>query len=141
MEGQYPYGHREKYPGMHPEDVAIWERFIDAYPKFFSSCDYNMRVGEGITPPHPENEYEVKAAEALTKKRIDVVGYQGGIPYIVEVKPKASNQMFGQLVMYYNLWIRDFPDLPRPRQMGVAEVLNPDDEYVFKLHGIPVYIV
>ena len=73
MIGRFPYKHLAKYPHMQPEDVNVWDFFVETTPDFFETCDYDVTVGEGAkqNPEHPENiQYDGKI---LTQKKIDVV--------------------------------------------------------------------
>jgi len=104
MEGRFPYKKLPKYPHLKPADIKIWERFIEAYPGYFDSVDYDIKIG---TPReysgHPGDVIK-EDLEYLSRKRIDVVGYTGEDISIVEVKPLAGVSAIGQVECYTALY-------------------------------------
>ena len=85
-----------KYPHLMPNDVSIWNRFIEKNPRYFSKVEYDVKVGKGgdysAYPKSPIRD----DLEYLSKKRIDVVGYSGNEVYVIEIKPKAGLAALGQ---------------------------------------------
>ncbi len=45
MEGRFPFKILAKYPHMKPEDIAVWERFINKNPGYFDTVDYDVHLG------------------------------------------------------------------------------------------------
>jgi hypothetical protein len=131
----------QRFIQMLPGDVALWQRFLVQHGEYYDRFDYNIHVGEGVPldPSWPENIRV--AAKSLTTKRIDAVGYRGSEVWIFEVKPDAGLGALGQLLAYEALWIRE-GRLPVPTHLAIiTDRLNPDEEYLFKLHGIRTFIV
>ena len=141
MAGRLVYGVRYKYPHMLGEDIAIWERFLNAFPDRFDSVDYDVRVGEGIPPLETLPENIKRDARALTQKRIDVVGWNGELPTIIEVKSRAGMSTLGQIQGYKILFEVDFPKLFIPELLIVTGRIFPDDEFVLTQSLIPVVVV
>lgn len=87
-----------------PQDVAIWERFIDQNVNFFDSVDYDVVVGS-IPKFSTTVNLETGGSDArLYQRKIDVVGYKGDDIYIVEVKPNAGASALGQIQAYATLF-------------------------------------
>jgi len=126
---------------MMPGDVPLWQRFLTQHGEYFDSFDYDRHVGQGvdIDPAWPEEI--VRAALALTQKRIDAVGYKGPEVWLFEVKPDAGLSALGQLLSYKALWERD-PVNPKVTYLAIiTDRLNPDEQFLFESHGIRTYIV
>ncbi len=94
---------------MSTEETIIWSKFLAAYGKDFQRFDYDLRVGNGITPGEPIPDLFKKDYEDLTKSRIDAVGYNGKIATIFEVKQRANLNAIGQLIGYGHLFRKSFP--------------------------------
>ena len=123
MKGRFPYTALPKYSHLRPEDVAIWERFIQRYPNFYESVDYDLKVGTSREYPEAEEDEYKKDLEYLSRKRIDVVGYKGDEIHIIELKPKASFSAIGQVIGYTDLY-RPFAE----KGSLVSSVIITDEE-------------
>ena len=139
--GRFDFEKLVKYPHMKPADVVIWERFIDSLPDFFDGIDYDVCVGEGAdflptgedTPEGRENR--------LYQKKIDVVGYKGEQITLIEVKRVASMNALGQILAYYDMYLRML-ERPRPvKKMVLAEKMDKDIVNVFFKNEIDVVII
>lgn len=94
---KYPFKLLPNYPHMKPADIAIWERFIIAHPDAYDSVQYDL--GIGLLPPFntvvvPETG---GSDQELYLRKIDVVGFKGGVIDIIEVKPNAGPSAVGQV--------------------------------------------
>lgn len=93
----FPYKKIDTYAHMGPYDVALWERFMVAYPDMYETVAYDEVVGEGAIPPDEsaEDPYK-KNFSHLTKFRIDVIGYRpDGSADIIELRPRAGLSAIG----------------------------------------------
>lgn len=136
-----PFEKRYWYDHMGPQDVAIWERFIAAYPDAYQTCQYDVPVG---TPPqfdttvNPATDGNVAR---LYMRKIDVVGFkQGGID-IIEVKPRAGMSAVGQVVGYRELYTRDYKPAVLPKAVIITDRSDPDLEQVAAAQGVRVFVV
>jgi len=141
VKGRYAYETRWKYPHMLGEDVPVWERFIRCFPDRFESVDYDWRVGEGTEPPADFEGSMWRMAVMISQKRIDVVGWNGDAPTIIEVKDRASSATAGQIEGYRILWRRDFPNFGYPAVLVVCGRISQDDRVVLRARGIPLEVV
>lgn len=141
MPGRFPYKILAKYPHMKPEDVAVWERFINKDPYFFDFCDYDVPCGQGAPqdPKLPENiQYDGKI---LTQKKIDVIAYRGDFQYIIEVKPIADTRALGQILTYHALYTKDHPELATVEKMIVCGAIERELDVMFRDNGIITEVV
>lgn len=141
MAKRYPVEKLHKYPHLMPEDIAIWERFLDLFSNLYDSVEYDVHVGVGLRDTSGLTEELVFAAVSLLQKRIDVVGHKGDNVDIIEVKPDAGISAIGQVLVYSILYKRDFSPKGRIRKVIVTDNLWPDNEYLFKRLGIDWYVV
>lgn len=130
-----------RYPHMFPNDIAIWERFIEKYAAGYSGFDYDVKVGTGTAAlPHVGAAYR-QMQETLSKYRIDVVG-RASLGYIIfEVKPDAAASAIGQVLTYTTLFKRDFPDLAPVRGAIVTDRERPDMVELTDEHNMLYFVV
>lgn len=129
---------RNRFPHLLPGEVAVWRKFLVKYETGWEKFIYDVHVGKGSLPQaDPSNRYQQNYTW-VTKKRIDVVGYNGRAATIFEVRAKASLPLMGQLIGYKNLWMRENPDMAPPDLVMVCLECPPDDKVVMADNGITV---
>jgi len=67
-----------------------------------------MHVGVPVIPPEGSPLWMWDVSNAVTRKRIDVIGRFKSKLYIVEVKTVLNMKALGQAVTYHDLFIRDY---------------------------------
>ena len=97
-----------KYEHMMPEDRDCWTRFLKERPLYFEEVWYDMHVGVPVIPPEGSPLWMWDVSNAVTRKRIDVIGRFKSKLYIVEVKTVLNMKALGQAVTYHDLFIRDY---------------------------------
>lgn len=117
-------------------DKAIWLRYLLQGGAQFAPFAYDLRVGDGVSMPSGTSQMTSGIAYALTTKRIDVLYFFNGTAVIVEVKNHAGLSAIGQLIGYRDLYVRDYPDQPRPQMLLVTDRLQPDMVHVLTENGI-----
>lgn len=129
------------YPHMKPNDIAIWERFIDANPNAYNSVQYDYNVGN----PPPFNtlmdDGEDLNQDALYRRKIDVVARLGARVDIIEIKPNAGPATIGQIKAYKALYIRDESIQENVNLLIITDKLLTDMEYLCKLEGVKIVVV
>lgn len=130
-----------RYPHMFPEDIAIWERFLDTFATEYTGFDYDTKVGTGTPYPKDTPPAGKRMRDILSKYRIDVVGYRDSQIEIIEVKPQASTVAIGQVIAYSKLYTRDFaPTLPL-RGVIITDWYIEDIDYLTNELGIDYYVL
>lgn len=140
-EGRFEFRILSKYPHMKPADVLIWERFIEKFPAYFNTVDYDFHVGEGAdflptgedTPDERENR--------LYQKKIDVVGYIDNVAWLIEVKPEAGMSALGQMITYNSLVNKDALFSSPPKLLVLCNRIVTDMSDIFSAHNIMVLVV
>lgn len=141
MAGRLLYGKRVHYAHMFEEEMVIWERYMDMYPDRFETVDYDFRVGEGMIIPEGTEENISRMARMLSQKRIDVIGWVGDSPTIIEIKNRAGLSTLGQILGYKILFEKYFPQFETPALEVVCEMISQDDLDVLEANEIPVEVV
>lgn len=100
---------------MMPNDVAIWERFIEKFPGEYDFVQYDVPCGTGPVFDMVVDEGTGATQERLYKKKIDVVASKEGEIYIIELKPDAGAGTVGQVKMYRRLYEKDYSPPVKPR--------------------------
>lgn len=141
MAGRLKYGLRYKYPHMLADESKIWERFMMAFPDRFESVDYDFRVGSGAPVPEGTEDNFSRMITMLSQKRIDVIGWVGDSPEIIEVKIRVGLSTLGQVLGYRILFERDFKEFGKPGLMVVCEIISGDDHLVLEENEVEIFVV
>ena len=94
---------RPSYPGLNASSIVLWKSFLNYYETSFDSYEYNVHVGQGITPPAYFSEDEKAQWIRLTQKRVDVVAQRANQTWVFEVQERADLRTLGQLMGYKHL--------------------------------------
>ena len=121
---------------MSEPEKAIWLRYLMQGGAKYAPFTYDLRVGNGLDMGATANSYEVNAALALTRKRIDVLFVSNNTTVIVEVKQRAGLGAIGQLIGYRDLLRRDRPDIVAMNMLLVTDQLQPDLSHLLVENGI-----
>lgn len=130
-----------RYPHMFGAESAIWNAWLKKFEYKYDRYLYDVHVGK-LWPEHTKLERRWRTgAEAVYRKRIDVVGFRADEICIFEVKPHAGMGALGQIIGYVSLYDQEFN--PRERISGaiVAELIDPNIRQLLEDHGIEYYVV
>lgn len=135
----FDFQKQRKYPHMLPADVALWERFIDRNPGYFSRVEYDVHVGGGLDIQEWWTDSERQAYSWLAAKRIDVVGHRNNQIYIIEVKPEAGISAIGQVLCYRMLYREKYK--PTAALVGciVTDYITPDERWISSQLNLVVF--
>jgi len=101
------------YPHLLPEDIKVWEAFLDKHRGQFGRFDYDVRVGQGRDPGEIFSPEIRQMGVDLSQRRIDAVGYGASEIWIIEITTSAGLKAVGQLLSYPVLYYDRFhPGLP-----------------------------
>ncbi len=131
----------QPYPHLLPAEGLIWDAWLQGHAAAFDRFDYDIRVGKGhpTLPEHPA--YIKRMIQALSPKRIDVVGWKDKVPTIFEVSPRGGRTVVGALFLYRWLWVQQFGPEPPPRLAGVAPRWDPDVRAFLEAQNVALYVV
>jgi hypothetical protein len=141
MATQQPNNKNRLYPHLLPDDIALWERFLEAFPNQFDSYIYDVRVGIGAIPPdHIEDKYKTLCTE-LTQRRIDAIGYKDEKPTIIEITTSVGFKAIGQILGYPILLKQTYQLDSEPPALLVAESIQSDIDTLLIHLNIPFIII
>ena len=129
------------YPHMKPRDVEIWERFIDKFPDAYEKCQYDFGVGDIPAFIANASSIEGQKMAELYKLKIDVLAYKGDTIDLIEVKPRASAAVLGQVTSYVHLYERDEKPTLKVRPVILTDELLPNMELLSKVNGVEIIVV
>lgn len=133
---KYPPVKQRKYAHMMPQDVRIWERFLDTNPIPSAMVAYDVHVGSIPALPPDAPDYLRKHVQAVYPKKIDLVIYFPTQTLVTEVKPFAGLTALGQALGYRHLFAQDFPFAPLPVACILTDMAQPDMPSLCRWHGI-----
>jgi hypothetical protein len=126
---------------MMPEDHVVWNRFLDQKLALIQRVWYDVHVGEPVAVPNDLPSEMVAVSLAVTRKRIDAVCLMGGVYYIIEVKPWGGYVALGQVLTYWDLFVKEFPSSSPTLGAVVCVQGDPDCYDAFEEQGITVFQV
>jgi hypothetical protein len=127
-----------QYPGMTYVESRIAQAWIEQHGAEYDQINFNVRLGDGITPPDGFAPELQQMATDLTQKRADLVAIAGTIADLVEVKVRISFGVIGQLLGYQHLWERDFPQYQIRKLIAIGRSVVQDADGALARHNINV---
>ena len=132
---------QQRFIHLLPAEKALWGKWFSQNEQGWYGYEYDVHLGEGIVYGGSEDQWAIDLAKLLTQKRIDVLAYRQGVPWIFEVKPQAGLSGYGQLLAYRELYRRHF-NYTGPLELAiVTDILNPDEDFLYRGAGIHVFLV
>ena len=132
---------RPRYPHMRGDEASIWTKFLTQTALEFDRVVYDLHLGEGQPLVPGEEPYIADLKQAVTRKRVDAVGENPETIWIFEVKPRVSMGSLGQLLSYYELYIKEYPTTKYVMLGAIGERKEPDLDGIFQLHAINIFLV
>lgn len=123
--GQKPV-RKSKYKHLMPEDARTWDRFLQGGPRGMTEVWYDIHVGTAVIVPTGSAEFMNRVAEAVTRKRIDVVARVGSGFWAIEVKPVCGFEAMGQALVYRDLFSREYAGAREVVPVVVCELVEVD---------------
>lgn len=128
------------YPERTARESAVIRDWLNARGEEYDRLSFSVRVGQGIKPD-PTHLIGVQGSTIWsTRKRIDVVAWQGTAPTLIEAKERIEPSALGQLLTYRKLWLEDNPNAPEPRLVVIGRYTDLDTITSLHAHGIDVFI-
>ncbi len=122
-------------------ELRIWRAFLAEAEQ--PPPSWREEVGVGTPPEIPPGYEDIAMEKAawLWQKKIDAVGFFPDRQVIYEVKPRLTMTSLGQLIVYRELYLREFrPD--QPVEVAVVTPVNDPDLFpIFFANGVGVFIV
>lgn len=126
---------------MKPNDVAIWERFIEKYPDAYDTVQYDVAIGDIPAFMEQTSSPQGQAMRELYRLKIDVLGYKGSALDLIEVKHEAGASSIGQLLGYVELYKRDFEPSGVVQPVLITNIMKPNMDYLTTQQGVRLVVV
>lgn len=137
----YTYGKRYKYPHLAPNDVAIWEKFIDTFPDRYITVDYDFALGSSAMASKIVESPLGNEMVRIYQRRIDVLAQSNGETHIIEVKPKAGLSALGQVKGYCELYLQYVDPTAKVVPIIVTDSVESDMRMLASKMGVMLYVV
>lgn len=129
------------YPHLLANDARVWTKLLEQEPGIFEKVWYDLRVGEGLQlGPGPE-PLTKGIAQALTTKRIDVVGLRALAYFVIEIKPIADMEALGQALGYSLLFAGQYRVKGDIVPAVVCGKVDMDVVDAYKIAGVTIFEV
>ena len=99
---------RGRYAHCSAEDIFVWRSFLRQAGVEEWEVWYDVHVGRAVELPPGVPEWMSAVAQAVTRKRVDVVARVPGGYWIIELKPYGNMVGVGQAIMYRDLVLEEF---------------------------------
>jgi hypothetical protein len=131
---------RSWFPERTSRESTIILDFLKARGEQYDKYEFSVRVGTGIAPD-PSHLPGVQFSTVYSsRKRIDMIVWQGEQPTIIEVKERISPAVLGQLITYRHLLLEDRPGIAEPKLAALGRYFDDDTIRVLNTHGVEVYV-
>lgn len=129
------------FPEHSPKSNALIADWLFRHLGEYDRYSFNVRVGQGIAPD-PTHDKGVQTSTAFSsKKKIDILAWQGDQPFIFEVKLLLIPAALGQLQTYQHLWMEENPNAKVPYLGAIARTSDADTNRVLQAHGVTIYLI
>lgn len=147
IENGYSYGSsdlallliRRSYNELTDRESFVIRAFLEAHGREYERYEFSVRVGTGITPFPEHLEGVRRNTWHSSRKRIDLLAWQGAQPTIVEAKERLTPAVLGQLKTYRHLLLEDRPGIPEPILIAIGRYSDDDTIRVLQAEGVNVY--
>jgi hypothetical protein len=131
---------RTFYPEKTDRETPIIRDYLLHHLSEFDRVSFSVRVGEGVTVPEGTLEGVARSAARSSRKRIDILGWKGHQPTIVEVKERIVADALGQLLMYRQLLLQEEPNADDPRLVAIGRYSDPATLSALAAQGVDVFL-
>lgn len=131
---------RRFYPERTDRESTVIRDWLLAHGADYDRFSFSVRVGQGQTPDPSHLDSVQQSTVFSTRKRIDILAWQGSLPTIVEVKERVTPASLGQILTYRHLFLEEHPDAPDPRLVIIGRYSDPDTLQSLSAHGIDVFL-
>jgi len=131
----------QRYPHLREDEQKVWDAFLLLHGTEWDTFDYDVRVGSGHPVDPTLADFTKRMVAAVSKPRIDAVGWKDGRPTIFEITPRAGGTTFGRLPFYKDLFKETFPNVPEPAVAYVTSWITADQSRYLERAGVRVYVV
>lgn len=130
---------RRSYPERTDRESVVIRAFLDAHGREYDRYEFSVRVGTGLAPDPNHLPGVQENTVFSSRKRIDIIVWQGDQPTIVEAKERITPAVLGQLLTYRHLLLEDRPGIKEPVLTTIGRYSDDDTIRVLQAGGVNVY--
>lgn len=131
---------RRSFPERTDGESAVIRAYLVEHLKEFDSITFGKRVGQGAEIDTTTLPAVQRATAFSTRKRIDILGWRGPKPVIIECKQSVTPAALGQILTYKHHFLEEFPDAAEPELVVVGRESDRDTIAALNAHGVTVYL-
>ena len=131
---------REFFPEKTKHESHVYREYLSRHIHEYDRVILQVRLGVGMTPDPSHLAGVQRQAVRNSLKVIDILGWSGLQPTIIEVKIRVQIQALGQVLGYRALFREANPGALDPRLIVVGRYSDVDTLRVLGNEGIPVYL-
>lgn len=128
------------YPERTDRESTVIRDWLFAHGAEYDRFSFSVRVGQGQTPAPGLDPGVVRSVAFSSRKRIDILAWQGPAPTIIEVKERVTPAALGQVLTYRQLFLEETPDAPEPRLVIIGRYSDDDTIRSITAHGVDVLL-
>lgn len=117
---------QNRYPHMLQEDIIIWRRFVENGDYLPDVVWYDVHCGSSMRLENDMADWMTQMSLGISRKRIDVIGRVGRDFWIIEIKPAATYDAFGQVLFYADQFQKDYEPVGQVVPVIVTDLVDPD---------------
>lgn len=107
-------------------DAFLFQKFHVKQGDKFRDYRFDVRVGGAVKVPKDSPSWLIDNADALSRKRIDVVMEDNKNIYVVELRVRAKANVLGDLIAYRFLYMNQFVPIKPVVPILVTDAVEPD---------------
>jgi hypothetical protein len=131
---------RRFYPERTDRESAIIRDWLLARGALYDKFSFSVRVGQGQAPTEGLEAGVARSVAFSSRKRIDVLAWQGGTPTIIECKERVTPAAIGQILTYRLLLLEEMPDAPDPSLVIIGRYSDADTLRSANAQGVDVLL-
>lgn len=131
---------RRQYPERTAGESLVIRAFLLEHLQEFDRLTFSKRVGKGLAPDPAHPDAVQRNTVFSSQLRIDMLGWKGNRPIIIEVKQLVTPATLGQVLTYRHHVIEEFPDAPEPELVVVGREAVEDAVVALQSYGVTVYL-
>lgn len=128
------------YPERTDRESTIIRDWLFAHGAEYDRFSFSVRVGQGQTPAPGLDPGVARSVAFSSRKRIDILAWQGPAPTIIEVKERVTPAALGQILTYRQLFLEEIPGAPEPRLVIIGRYSDDDTLRALSAHGVDVLL-
>lgn len=136
-----PYRPLSKYPHLLRANVAVWDAWLRLMPNAFKHVWYDVHVGTAVPTPGGPNSMLSRISRGITRKRIDVVAWDGLLFHVIELKPWANAEALGQCLIYYRLFQQEYRPIKTAKAVVICWRPEADVVYDYDRQGVEIWSI